>query len=135
MDGRWQAAKFGWVCARCIRQRCVPRALTRVNDRTRLLAYTCWRVASLLAIAGEVEQLRLKASWESQMKAMTDGQSNPAVPKGRQRHYSYDESVDKPAKLIEEESVEIEEEVPAEENESIETIEKNNNSGAPIFEE
>jgi len=69
------------------------------------------------------------------MKVMMDGQSNPPIPKGRRRHYSYDESVDEPAKLIEEESVEIEEEVPAEENESIETIEQNNNSGATIFEE
>jgi hypothetical protein len=69
------------------------------------------------------------------MKVMTDAQSNPAVPKGRQRHYSYDESVDELAKLIEEEPVEIEEEFPAEENESIETIEENSNSGAPIFEE
>ena len=37
----------------------------------------------------------------------------PGGPKRRERHHSYDESVDEPAKLIEDEPVEIEEESPA----------------------
>jgi hypothetical protein len=66
---------------------------------------------------------------------MTGGQTNPTVPKRRERHYSYNESMDEPAKLVEDEPVEIEEEVPAEENESIESIEKNDESDTPVFEE
>jgi hypothetical protein len=70
------------------------------------------------------------------MKTMTGGQSNATVPKRRQRHHSYDESVDEPAKLIEDEAVEIEEELPAEENEPVERIEKDNSSNAsPVFED
>ncbi len=56
-------------------------------------------------------------------------------PKRRQRHYSYDESVDEPAKLIEDEPVEIQEEIPAEENQPVESIEENNRSDPPAFEE
>ena len=44
-------------------------------------------------------------------------------PKKRPRHYSYDESVDEPAKLLEQEAVEIEEEIPSEDTEPIERIE------------
>ena len=36
------------------------------------------------------------------------------VPRKRPKHHSYDESVDEPAKLLEQEPVEIEEEIPAE---------------------
>jgi hypothetical protein len=56
-------------------------------------------------------------------------------PKRRERHHSYDESVDEPAKLIEDEPVEIEEESPAKENESVERVEENNESDPPAFEE
>ena len=45
-------------------------------------------------------------------------------PKKRDRHHSYDESLDEPPKLIEDEPVEIEEAVPAEENPPIEKDEK-----------
>jgi hypothetical protein len=55
-------------------------------------------------------------------------------PKRRERHHSY-EGVDEPAKLIEQEPVEIEEEIPAEENESVERVEENNKSDPPAFEE
>jgi hypothetical protein len=68
------------------------------------------------------------------MKAATE-QSKSTVPKGRQKHHSYDDSVDEPAKLVENESVEIEGEVPAEENEPLERMDKNNDSDSPAFEE
>ncbi|MCZ7656878.1 MAG: hypothetical protein M5U07_03030 [Xanthobacteraceae bacterium] len=38
------------------------------------------------------------------------------VPKKRQRHHSYDESVNEPARVIEDEAVAVENEAPAEEN-------------------
>jgi len=56
-------------------------------------------------------------------------------PKKRRRRYSYDESVDEPAKLIEIESVEVEAEVPAEENEPVKGIEPDNNHETPAFED
>jgi hypothetical protein len=68
------------------------------------------------------------------MKATT-ARSESLIPKRRQKHYSYDESVNEPAKLIEDEPVETEEEVPAEENEPLERIEKSDESEAPAFEE
>jgi hypothetical protein len=45
-----------------------------------------------------------------------------AGPKKRDKHHSYDESVDEAPELIESESVEIEAEVPSDENEPIEDI-------------
>ena len=57
------------------------------------------------------------------------------VPKRRQRHYSYDESLNEPGKLIADEPVEIEHEVPAEENEPVEGTEANNATGSSGFEE
>ncbi len=53
----------------------------------------------------------------------------------RQRHYSYDENVDEPAKLIEDEATEIEHEVPAGENESIEGQQDQEKHELPAFEE
>lgn len=57
------------------------------------------------------------------------------IPKRRQRHYSCDESVDEPARLIENEPVEVEAEVPAEENQPIERSEQDDKSASPAFEE
>ncbi len=57
------------------------------------------------------------------------------VPKRRQRHYSYDESVDESAKLIADEPVEIEKESPADKNQSVERIKDNGKSESPAFEE
>jgi hypothetical protein len=65
---------------------------------------------------------------EAQMKAAT-------VPKKRQRHHSYDESVDEPAKLIENEAVDIEEAVPLEENEPVEGADEKNDEPPPAFED
>ena len=58
-----------------------------------------------------------------------------AGPKQRQQHYSYDENVDEPAKLIEDESTEIEHEVPADEKESIEGQQDREKHEPPAFEE
>lgn len=55
-------------------------------------------------------------------------------PKRKDKHLSYDESVDEDAKLIESEPVEIEAEVPAEENEPVEG-DKDDEPLTPAFEE
>ena len=57
------------------------------------------------------------------------------IPKKRQKHYSYDESVDEPGKLIEEEAVDVEAEVPAEENEPVERSEPEDKPAPPVFDE
>lgn len=69
------------------------------------------------------------------MKTATGGKRRVAIPKRRQRHYSYDESVNESAKLIEDEPVEIEEEIPAEERRPVEGIEDDKKSEPPAFEE
>lgn len=58
-----------------------------------------------------------------------------AGPKKRDKHYSYDESVDESAKLIDSEFVEVEAEVPAEENEPVESVEPEDHPATPAFEE
>jgi hypothetical protein len=55
------------------------------------------------------------------------------VPRKRPKHHSYDESVDEPAKLLKQEAVEIEQEIPVEDTESIERTEQEENTAA--FEE
>lgn len=69
------------------------------------------------------------------MTASSAGSDCTLVPKKRQRHYSYDESLDESAKLIADEPVEVEEESPAEENEPIERAERDDSEGPPAFEE
>lgn len=56
-------------------------------------------------------------------------------PKLKQKHHSYDESVDESANVIESEPVDIEGEVPAEENEPIERNEEGEKSETPAFKE
>lgn len=56
------------------------------------------------------------------MDAMAQG-GDRAVPRKRPKHHSYDESVDEPATLLDQEAVEIEEETPAEDTESVEQVE------------
>jgi hypothetical protein len=58
-----------------------------------------------------------------------------AGPKQRQQHYSYDENVDEPARLIEDEATENEHEVPVDENESIEGQQDQEKHEPPAFEE
>jgi hypothetical protein len=69
------------------------------------------------------------------MNARTAGRRHALVPKRRQRHYSYNESLDEPGKLIADEPTAVEDEAPAEENEPVEGAEPNNTVGPPAFEE
>ncbi len=62
-----------------------------------------------------------------------DETGNEAPRKGR--CHSYDESVDEPAKLISDEPVDIEKESPAEENESVESLEPDDTPHPPAFED
>jgi hypothetical protein len=54
------------------------------------------------------------------------------APKKRQRHHSYDEGVDEPASLLEQEAVEIERETPAEEAEMVERVEPEQDRALPF---
>jgi hypothetical protein len=69
------------------------------------------------------------------MKTRDNGSASPPIPRPRQKHHSYDESVDEPAGLIEDEPVEIEGETPAEENEPVEQINPESGSEMPQFEQ
>jgi hypothetical protein len=68
------------------------------------------------------------------METPRDNMEADVGPKKRQRHHSYDESVDEPAKLLEQEAVEIEREIPSEDTPLIERIEPDDRE-APVFEE
>ena len=68
------------------------------------------------------------------MNATTNGQSRTIIPKRRKRHYSYDEGVDETSKLIQDEPVEIEKEIPAEESRPIERPEESKDEDS-AFEE
>jgi hypothetical protein len=57
------------------------------------------------------------------------------IPKRRRKHYSYDESIDEPAKVIADEPVEIERETPAEENEPVERGDASETPDSPAFDE
>jgi hypothetical protein len=57
-----------------------------------------------------------------------------APRKPKQRH-SYDENLDEPAKLIENEPVDAERGTPEEENDPIENVERDEPSGPPAFED
>lgn len=52
------------------------------------------------------------------MQTPAIGHKKIVEPKRRKRHYSYDENVNEAAKLISDEPVDVEHEVPAEENPS-----------------
>ena len=68
------------------------------------------------------------------MKTANAGSRTLIVPKKRQRHHSYDESVDEPGKLLEQEAVETEKETPAEDTEAVEKLEPEDGD-LPVFEE
>jgi hypothetical protein len=68
------------------------------------------------------------------METVTDNIQAEVVPKKRQEHHSYDESVDESAKLLEQEAVEIEREIPSEDTPLIERIEPDDRE-PPVFEE
>lgn len=69
------------------------------------------------------------------MCALPGNRHLPRGPKRKEKHYAYDESVDEPAPLLEDQPVDIERAVPAEENEPVETIEDAGDSTSPIFDE
>jgi len=69
------------------------------------------------------------------MQIMAENCPRTSGPKQREQHHSYNETVDEPAKLIDNEAVEIEREVPAEDNEPIERIAGENASKPTAFEE
>ena len=69
------------------------------------------------------------------MNAQSGAEKNRAGPRKKDKHLSYDESVDEDAKLIDAEPVEVEAEVPAEENEPIEGTTQNDKPPPPAFEE
>jgi hypothetical protein len=50
-------------------------------------------------------------------------------------NYAYDESVDEPARLVEDEPLGIEAEVPAAENEPVEESEQEGRPPSPVFED
>jgi len=63
------------------------------------------------------------------------GQKARLIPKKRAKHYSYDENVNESPELIEDEAVDIEASIPAEENEPIETIDQDEEKVSSVFEE
>ena len=69
------------------------------------------------------------------MQLAMSGKKSEAIPRKRQKHYSYDESVDEPSKLIEDEAVDVEREVPAEENEPVERTEQEDDETKPALED
>jgi hypothetical protein len=66
---------------------------------------------------------------------MARKQMNRADPKKRNRRYSYDESLDEAPKLIDDEAVEVEKAVPADENEAVERHVDNKKPDPPVFED
>lgn len=68
------------------------------------------------------------------MKRILQETKHADVPK-RQKHYSYNESLDEPASLISHEPTDVEGETPAEDNEPIEAVEQNSAEAARAFEE
>ncbi len=72
---------------------------------------------------------------EADMHQAARGTNGGIIPKRRQRHHSYDESVDESPKLLAGEPVAVESETPAEENQPIERDEQDDTSVSPVFEE
>jgi hypothetical protein len=61
--------------------------------------------------------------------------SSVEIPKRRQHHHSYNDDADEPEKLLEDEPVEIEQEIPADESEPMERVDDDKAAGSPTFEE
>ena len=68
-----------------------------------------------------------------QTAAQSDG--GHSGPKRPAKHVSHNENVDEPAKLIDEESVEIEREAPSEGNDPVEGTDDRKSPPPPAFEE
>ena len=69
------------------------------------------------------------------MQATPAATQHAIVPRRRQKHYSYDESLDEPGKLIADEPGDVEAETPTEDRESIERVEPDEPAEPPAFEE
>jgi hypothetical protein len=69
------------------------------------------------------------------MQITAENHSSTIGPKQREKHQPHNKNVDEPAKLIDEEAVEIERELPLDDNEPIESIEDDDTSTPPAFEE
>jgi|BarGraIncu01122A_1022018.scaffolds.fasta_scaffold202989_2 hypothetical protein len=69
------------------------------------------------------------------MQITAENHSSTVGPKQREKHHSYNENVDEPAKLIDDEAVEVEREVPLDGNEPVERVEEDDTSKPPAFEE
>lgn len=69
------------------------------------------------------------------MQKAAESNSEEVVPKPRKKHVSHNENIDEPAKLIDEDSVEIERESPSEDNDPVEGIDDGKSSTPPVFEE
>jgi len=71
----------------------------------------------------------------SAVKTASTSINDAIVPKRQQRHYSYDESVNEPPKLIADEPTDVEGETPSEENQPIESVESDNAKDPTALEE
>jgi len=69
------------------------------------------------------------------MDPATRDKKAKTIPKKRRMNYAYDESVDEPARLVEDEPVGVEAEVPAAENEPVEESEQEDRPPSPVFED
>jgi hypothetical protein len=69
------------------------------------------------------------------MPTAAEHHTSTVAPKQPKKHHSYNEDVDEPATLIDNEPVEIEREAPAEENDSVERTDESGKPDAPAFEE
>jgi hypothetical protein len=58
------------------------------------------------------------------MQFWTSKHQSEAGPKRKDKHYSYDESIDESAQLLEDEPVDIEQAIPAEESEPVDQVEE-----------
>ncbi len=64
-----------------------------------------------------------------------DPREGKAGPKQKQKHYSYNENVDEPGKLIDRETTDVEHEAPLGERESVENPPRDDKTGPPAFED
>jgi hypothetical protein len=79
------------------------------------------------------QELDVAHSAVASMQFSTSQKRSQPGPK-REKHYSYDESIDEAAQLLEDEPVDIEQAIPAEENEPVEHVEEAEESSA-VFDE
>jgi hypothetical protein len=69
------------------------------------------------------------------MQLVSGGSRARRVPKRHQRHFSYDEGVDEAPSLIAVEAADVEAEIPCDENEPVERVERDEASAPPAFDD